>query len=265
MNATIDMQPETAATQEELEALMLRYKETRDIALRNELVLHYSYIARTVAAQMYGLSSNYAQMEDVVNEGILAIISCIEKYDPEKGASFKAYAFKRVQGAVIDFVRKQDWFPRRVRVNARNIMNAHDELCSELMREPTDEEVAGRLGMTAEEYKKNTYEAANSLIFSFEGVIENMASSGEQLNALTHESNSPENKLVAKELLEVLKGAISELSEREQLVITLYYYEHMKLSSIAKVMNISDQRVSQISARAVMKLRKTINSYMKGE
>lgn len=250
---------------EELQELMLEYKRTGDIHLRNQLVLHYSYIAQMVAAQTYTLSSNYAQVEDIVNEGILAIIDCIEKYDPAKGASFKAYAYKRVQGAVIDFVRKQDWFPRRVRVNAKNIMEAHDQLCGELFREPTDQEIADRLGMSLETYQKNSAEAANSLIFSFEGVLENMLSSDNQTDIFSGQSSSPEGELAKKEMLHVLREAIQSLSERERLVVTLYYYEHMKLSSIAKIMGISDQRVSQISSRAILKLRTVMEHYMKGD
>ena len=251
---------------EKWNALLLEYKKTKDEALRSELILHYSYIASTVAAQMYGLSSNYAQMEDVVNEGILAVIDCLEKFDPDKGASFKAYAFKRVQGAVIDFVRKQDWFPRRVRVNARNIMEAHDSLCSELMCEPTDQQIAQRLGMTIEEYRKNSYEASNSLVFSFEGILENMASSAERMLLLSDEEASlPEDRLLRQELTQVLAQAIEELSDRERLIISLYYYEHLKLKNIAQVLEVSDQRVSQIHTRAILKIRKKIQKYIRGE
>ncbi len=263
MNAVAQQQKKKTEP-DEWDEMMERYKATGSVELRNQLVIHYGYIANTVAAQMYGLSSNYAQIEDVVNEGILAIIDCLEKFNPERGASFKSYAFKRVQGAVIDFVRKQDWFPRRVRVNARNIMDAHDALRNELMREPTDREIAGRLGMPLESYQKNTYEAANSLIFSFEGVIENMTFSGDQQGLTASSSASPENTLMQKELMEMLKDAIDSLSPRERLVITLYYYERLKLSSIAKVMGVTDQRVSQISSRAVMKLRQQMQQYLKG-
>lgn len=244
--------------------MMLRYKETKDVVLRNQLVMHYSYIAKSVAAQVYGLSTNFAQIEDVINEGILAIIGALEKYDPSRGASFKVYAYKRVHGAVIDFIRKQDWIPRRVRVNARNMMEAHDDLCNELLREPTPQEVANRLGISMKDYYRNTYEAANAMLFSFEGVIENMTSSEEGFHN-AQEEHSPEQSLEQKELLEMLAQGIDELSERERLVITLYYYEHLKLSEISKIMGVTDQRIAQISSRAVSKLRKKILNYMKGE
>lgn len=249
------------------EQVMLQYKQTNDLELRNQLVEYYSYIAKTVAAQTYTLSSNYAQVEDIVNEGIIAIINCVEKFDPSKGVSFKVYAFKRVRGAVIDFVRKQDWFPRRVRVNARNIMEAHDQLCNQLMREPTDQEMADRLGMTLAEYRKNSCEAANSLIFSFEGVVQSMATGGAQneySQLVAQGGNLPESSYAKKELREVLKDAISSLSEREQMVLSLYYFHNVKLSSIAKIMGVSDQRVSQINTRAVLKLKKIMADYIEG-
>lgn len=265
MNAVAQSSQKTEPTIEQLNELMMQYKQTHDLKLRNELVLHYSYIAQIVAAQAYGISSNYAQVEDIVNEGIIAIIDSIEKYDFEKGSSFKTYAFKRVRGAVIDFIRKQDWFPRRVRVNARSMLEAHEQLCKELSREPTDKEIAGRLGIGLKEYEKNSCEVANSMIFSLEGIFENMMPNNEEVNLSADAYSSPEGELVKEEFIQVLKDAIDSLSERERLVITLYYYEHMKLSSISKILNVTDQRVSQISGRAVMKLRTTMLQYMKGE
>ncbi|MEG2852743.1 MAG: sigma factor, partial [Hydrogenoanaerobacterium sp.] len=90
---------------------MLQYKEKGDVELRNLLVLNYSYIARTVAAQMRGIASSFAQIEDIVNQGIITLIDCVEKFEPEKGVKFESYAFMRIKCANIDFIRKQDWLP----------------------------------------------------------------------------------------------------------------------------------------------------------
>lgn len=245
-------------------SLMQQYQECRDVKIRNELVMHYSYIAKTVAMQMRGIASNYAQLEDVVNQGIITLIDCIEKYDPAKGIKFESYAFMRVRGAVIDFVRKQDWLPRRVRLTAKNISEAHDKLCNQLLREPTQQELADYLNMPLATLAKYYSEMSNSVMLSFEGLIQNVNQMGDLLENFMDEDSVPENSIFRRELRETLQEAIDTLSERERLVITLYYYEHLKLSDIAKVLEVSDQRVSQINSKAILKLKYKMEKYMKG-
>lgn len=260
MNAAAEKQKSA----EELALLMERYKASGDVELRNELVMAYSYIARTVAMQMRGISQNYAQLEDIVNQGILTLIDCVAKFDAEKGIRFESYAFMRVRGAVIDFVRKQDWLPRRVRLNAKSITAARDALCNELMREPTQKELADRLEMSVDTLAKHYGEISNSVMLSFEGIIQNVSQMGDILEESVDEESMPEKTIFQKELRQTLKNAIDKLSERERLVVTLYYYEHLKLSEIADVLEVSEQRISQINARAILKLRGEIEQYVKG-
>lgn len=260
MNATADGKK----TVEDPVSLMKEYKETGNIELRNQLVMNYSYIAKTVAVQMRGISSNYAQVEDIVNQGIITLIDCVERFDINKGIKFESYAFMRIRGAIIDFVRKQDWLPRRVRLTAKNISAAHDELCNELMREPTQQEIADRLGMPLDKLTKYYSEISNSVLLSFEGLIQNVNQMGDLLENFLTDDSLPEKNIFKQELRETLKDAIDSLSERERLVVTLYYYENLMLSDIAKILNVSDQRVSQINSKAVMKLRNKMENYMKG-
>ena len=129
-------------TEEKAAELMAQYRQTGDVRIRNELVMNYSYIARTAAMQLRGLAQGYAQVEDMVSNGMLTLIDCVEKFDGAKGMKFESYAFMRVRGGVIDLVRKQDWIPRRVRNSAKEIANATSELYAELKRQPTEEELA---------------------------------------------------------------------------------------------------------------------------
>lgn len=260
MNATT----ESKKMAEDPISLMKEYKETGDLELRNQLVMHYSYIARTVAVQMRGISSNYAQVEDVVNQGVITLIDCVERFDINKGIKFESYAFMRIRGAIIDFVRKQDWLPRRVRLTAKNITITHDQLCNELLREPTQQEIADRLGMTLDKLTKYYSEISNSVLLSFEGLIQNVNQMGDLLENFLAVDSLPEKNIFKQELRETLKEAIDSLSERERLVVTLYYYENLMLSDIAKILNVSDQRVSQINSKAILKLRGKMENYMKG-
>lgn len=245
-------------------SLMRQYKQTESLSLRNELVMHYSYIARTVACQMRGIFNSYAQQEDIVNQGVLTLIDCVERFDLQKGIKFETYAYMRVRGGVIDFVRKQDWLPRRVRMTARGITAAHDELCGTLLREPTHKEVARHMGISEDVLAKNYGEIANSVIFSFEELLQTAGQSGSLAERSTGEDTLPESSLSRGELRQVLRDAIEALSERERLVISLYYYENLRLSDIASVLQVTEQRISQINSRAVAKLREPLEKYMKG-
>ena len=101
-------------TQSQL-ALFEQYRLTKDVGLRNDIVLRYMDIVKYVAVSTRGIYCKYAEMDDIVNEGVLALIKAVESYDLERGVKFETYAAIRVKGAIIDFVRKQDWIPRRIR------------------------------------------------------------------------------------------------------------------------------------------------------
>jgi len=244
---------------------MKNYQENRSVEIRNRLILHYSYIARSTAMQMRGIASNYAQVEDIVNQGVLTLIDCIEKFDLEKGVKFETYAFMRIRGSVIDFIRKQDWLPRRVRKTAKDIDRAYDELSNRYMREPSASEIAQHLQMSEEALSKHYSEISNSVLLSFEGVVQNtLQMDFSEESSTAGEDSQPESHVFRQEMKEVLAGAVSELTEKEQTVLSLYYYESLKYSDIAKVLEVSESRICQIHTKAISKLKGKMQHYMKG-
>lgn len=260
--STLFTQNAAKLSDEEFSELFLKYKESGDAALRNRLVMSFSYIATNVALQLRGLSSGYAQTEDMVNQGILTLIDCIERFAPEKGIRFEAYAYMRVRGGIIDLVRKQDWIPRRVRQTAKEINEAHTALSHTLMREPTQEELAENLGITTKKLAQHNCEIANSAVLSFEDLIQNVSQMGDAFEQSSGDDEIPERRMIRREMRDALAAAIEALSDRERLVVTLYFYEGMNLSEIAEVLQVSVQRVSQINAKSVAKLRAAMEAYL---
>ncbi len=249
-------------TDEEFAALFNEYKSSGNIAVRNKIVMAYSYIAKVSAFQLRGIADTTAQIEDMINHGIITLIDCIEKYDASKGIRFESYAYMRVRGGIIDLVRKQDWIPRRVRANAKAINNVRSELGNALGREPTNAEIAEKMGIDEQQLLKYNAEISNAVVYSFEELIQNVSQMGDVLENSTKDDITPERRLLKDEMRKTLAQAIEHLSEREKLVITLYYYENLNLADIAKVLEVSVQRVSQINARAVEKLREKMNDYL---
>lgn len=240
--------------------LLAAYRADPNVERRNELVMHYSYIAKTVAAQMRGITSSYAEVEDIVNNGILTLIDCVERYDPEKSERFESYAFHRIKCANIDFIRKQDWLPRRVRKTAREISDAYAAVSNELLREPTAQELAERLGVQTEVVQRHYREISNAVLVSFEAMLADVGDA--EMPPDGDDDHQPEGALLQRELRERLREAVLGLGEKERLVVTLYYYEHLKLYEIAQVLKISEARACQIRSRAISKLQQHLQSYV---
>ncbi len=253
---------EQKLTEEEFLNLHAKYKETGDISIRNKLVMAYGHIAKIAALQLRGSAGTQAQVEDMINHGMIILIDCIDKFDSSKEVKFESYAFMRVRGGIIDLIRKQDWIPRRVRANSKKINDTYNALCSELKREPTPEELAKELDISVEKLEKYKCEISNATVYSFEELIQNVSQMGSILESSTLDDITPEKKLIKDEMRKILREAIDELSERERLVVSLYYYENLNLADIAKVLEVSVQRVSQINTKVISKLKAKLNSYL---
>ena len=111
------------------------YQQSRDIRLRNEIVLKSMGLVRTVALSLRNMYAKFGEVDDVINEGVLALMDAIESFDEEKGAKFETYASLRIRGAIIDYIRKQDWVPRPVRKFARDLDKANSALYNQYGRE----------------------------------------------------------------------------------------------------------------------------------
>lgn len=242
--------------------VLAQYQATKDADLRNDLILHYSYIAKSVAVQMRGITGSYAQVEDIVNEGVLTLMDCLEKYTPDKGMKFENYAYMRIRNANIDFVRKQDWVPRRVRRTAREVSEAYNALSTELMREPSNKELAAYMKVDEAAIQKHLTEMNAGAVMSFEDLLQNAMPGGAEAGLSTGEDDLPERGLMREELRTQLAAAIEGLTEKERLVVTLYYYERLKLHEIATIMGVSESRISQTHSKAVLKMRQKLSGYV---
>ena len=123
------------------------YRETGDISIRNEIVMRYLDLVRVIALSLRNVYIKYAGTDDIINEGVIALISAIDSFDLERGVKFETYANIKIKGAIVDFVRKQDWIPRNVRTFGRDLDIAYNELFTKLGRHPKNAELAEHLGL----------------------------------------------------------------------------------------------------------------------
>jgi RNA polymerase sigma factor for flagellar operon FliA len=239
-------------------SLWQEYRQTRDRALRDRLILTYAPLVKFVAGRLGATLPSHVDEQDLVSYGLLGLIGAIERFDPDREIKFETYAIARIKGAIIDELRSLDWVPRSVRTRAREIERAIAELERTLMRAPTDAEIAAKVGITGTELEDSLTEISRTSIAALDELW-SPSGSGDQISLIdTIEDQSgpnPEVSLEQTELKEALGEAISRLPEREKLVVTLYYYEELTLREIGEVLGVTESRVSQLHTKAVLRLK----------
>ena len=235
------------------------YQQNRDIALRNEIVLQNMGLVRTVALSMRNMYVKFGDVEDVVNEGVIALMDAIESYSPDRGAKFETYASIKIRGAIIDFLRKQDWIPRNVRKFAKALDKANSMLYNLNGRAPTNSELAAQMGMDEEKMLKMMAECSCTITLSFEELLYE-----DNIDEPSIKDSGVDRELLHNEMRKVVADAVNELAEKERQVITLYYYKNLKYSDIAKALGVSEGRVCQIHSKATLALKAKLGGYVKG-
>lgn len=237
------------------EELVAEYQSTGKLAVKQELVLRYIHIVRGIALQMRGVYLNFAQVDDIISEGVIALMNAVDKFDPNKNVKFETYISKRIRGLVIDLARRQDWVSRSVRRNLREIDQASNSLFVELGRAPTDQEIAQRMGITLEKYQQMLGKTNLCNILSLESMLEDSVHGVAGNSMLAPSESQPEQYLQEEELRQSLRNGIESLLENERMVVSLYYEQELNMKEIAQVMGVSEPRISQIHANAIRKLR----------
>jgi len=233
------------------------YIEKRDTRTRNYILMEYLHIVKCIAARIYMTYKNYNDQDDIVSCGTIALMNAIDRFNPDRGIKFETYASIRVRGAMLDFMRKQDWVSRSARKSIRDVNNAYDVLRdagSPTM--PSDSEVAEYLGIEVGELHEHLGNSYAASILSMEELISNNMTS-----QFRSEDPTPEEIVENSEFSEALERGIDQLSEKERIIISLYYYEGLKAKHIAGILNISESRISQLHSKALIKLKMYLNKF----
>jgi RNA polymerase sigma factor for flagellar operon FliA len=241
------------------ENLWREYKGRPDKGLRDRLILTYAPLVKYVAGRLGAGLPAHVDESDLVSYGLLGLIDAIERYDPDRDVKFETYAISRIRGAIIDELRSMDWVPRSVRARAREIEKAISQLEASLLRPPTDEEIAAKLGVSEEELDESLLEISRSSIAALDEIWASPTGSGDAI-ALVDTLEDPHavepgGEIEQSESKELIGEAIALLPDREKLVITLYYYEELTLREIGEVLGVTESRVSQLHTKAILRLK----------
>lgn len=236
--------------------LWQQYKIHQDRASRDKLILQYAPLVKYVVGRLGMRLPSSLETDDLLSYGMVGLIEAVDRFDPSYGVKFETYAILRIKGEIIDSVRAMDILPRSVYRHAKEIETVFAELSQTLGRMPTDHEVASMLGIQIKEYHR-WLGNARWIIVSLDQPI--VFSDGEQANLYDslqdNSSKSPAEMIDKKEMVKIICNALKLLPEREQLVVSLYYNDDLTMKEIGQVLNVSESRVSQIHAKALMMLR----------
>ncbi|MFN8615315.1 MAG: FliA/WhiG family RNA polymerase sigma factor [Vampirovibrionales bacterium] len=229
--------------------------------LREKLILNYLHLVRYVVSRLPMTLPVSITQDDLVSYGTLGLMEAVERFDLSRGLKFETYAITRIRGAIIDQLRSQDWIPRGVRKRTKLLQEAMVKLQQSLNRPPTEEELATELGVEVPKVRSMLAES-NNLMLS----LDEHRNSDDESNSLIDtiedvNSPDPQGELEATELKDRLAKAINALPERERLLIALYYHENMTLREIGQVLSVSESRVCQLHAQAVMRLKNRLAEF----
>lgn len=241
---------------EEDQKLWEQYKVNHDQRIKDALIMKYASFVKYVAGRIaVNLPSN-VEFDDLVSYGILGLIDAIDKYDPARNVKFKTYAKTRIRGAIFDELRLLDWTPRSIRQKARKLEKAYAKLEGKLGRDAKDEEIAEYLNIDISELHKLFDETKKSLLLSLDEIFYDDEEGSSRFDFIEDQkSDNPQAKIEEAEAKKILADAISKLSDRERMVVTLYYYEELTSKEIGKILGVSDSRVSQLHTKAILRLR----------
>lgn len=236
------------------------YENEKDESIRRELkkaiIEQYLNLVKIISGKLYNYYASNIEFDDLMGYGVIGLIDAIEKFDHTKNIKFETYASIRIRGSIIDQIRNLDWIPRSIRQKSRLLRDAYDAVEMKLGREPKNIEIAEHMGKTLKETEDLINETSIYNILSIEDDFNE--SYKMQLSDNTLEA-SPEDLAVHNDGILELEKSIESLSEREQLIINLYYYENITYKEIGEILKISESRVSQIHSKAIMKMKKQLH------
>lgn len=226
---------------------------------REEVIHRYLHLVKYVAGRISVNLPPNVELNDLINDGIIGLIDAVEKYDDSRGVKFETYAITRIHGAIIDALRALDWVPRAVRQRAREMERASQALEAKFGREPTPSELAEQLGITVKMLDSLTQKVRGTAVLSLEEHLPNdRGNEIPLLDTLKDHATDITSTVEANEVKAALLHAVESLSAQEQTVIRLYYFEGQTLKEIKATLGVSESRVSQIHAQAVIKLRQRL-------
>ncbi|MBK7997245.1 MAG: FliA/WhiG family RNA polymerase sigma factor [Verrucomicrobia bacterium] len=238
--------------------LWKRYAKSRPGSkIEDQLVLQYLPLVRTVVGRLAMTLPAHAATEDLYSAGLVGLLHAVRRYNHKAGVLFETYARVRIRGAVFDELRKLDWVPRSVHDKARKVEDVMRKLEQKIGRVPSNAEMAEALDITEPEYEQLLNEIRPATFVCLDSV----RSAEQEGEATQHEAVAdasvpdPSHNTERRELSRIIASRLETLPDMQRKVLALYYFEDLRLREIAEVFGVTESRISQIHAAAILSIK----------
>jgi RNA polymerase sigma factor for flagellar operon FliA len=227
-------------------------KQRMDPASRQRLIEKHIPMVRKVAFRLASRYPSCVDAEDLVNMGMLGLIDAVDRFEEDRSISFSGYARIRVQGAIVDEMRKADWVPRSVRDRGDRIRVARDGLTRDLGRAPSETELAKHLGVSEERLRELTDHSLIHNVVSMEEGLDDDHTVGE---AIASDAETPGEIAEQDDFRRGVRQAVGQLPERDRMIVELYYFREIGFKEIGQILGVTESRVSQLHTRIMGRLK----------
>jgi len=244
-----------------IDAIWAEYLDNGDAKAREKLIVNYSPLVRFVASRVGANLPSSVEQADLVSYGMFGLMDAIERFEIDRGFKFETFAIPRIKGAILDEMRSLDWVPRSVRSKARAIERAIVGFESDKGRSPSEDELAESLSQNVSQLQRTLSDISAGGMAALDEVRSTgEGETGTLRDLLADSAASPGTGLEERETRELLRDFLNSLPDREKQVLTLYYFERLTMSDIGEVLGVTESRVCQIHAKAVISLRSKFNA-----
>lgn len=231
---------------------------------REELIGQYTPLVKRIAGRMALRIPSNVLFDELLSAGCMGLINAVDRFEPERDVHLRTYAEYRIKGSILDELRRMDWYSRSMRKKIQDIEKAAMKVESREERPAEDWEISKELGIDIEAYHKTLYDIYRFSLVSLDEYIkdnENDAVTKKSFQDSIKSDDDPDENIAKRELKQVLADAIKKLSKKEQIVISLYYYDELTLKEIGYTLELTESRICQIHATAVRKLKSKLKEY----
>lgn len=240
------------------------WREHRDTKAQEKLVEKYLPLVEYVAGRLSVGLSSAVNKDDLLSYGRLGLLDAVNKFEYERGLQFETYAIWRIRGAMIDGLRQEDWLSRSLREKMKKLEDTYALLEQKLLRSVKDEEICDYLGISLDELNKLLADTALANMVSMDDPIQDEEGESSRHALIADRKElEPEDILEREQTKVLLAEAIERLPQNERLVVTLFYYEELTLTEIARIMDLSPSRISQLHSKAVYRMKGTLKRQYK--
>jgi RNA polymerase sigma factor FliA len=231
-----------------------------DTEARNQLMLEHIRLVHHVARQVVRSTSVEAEFDELVSAGTIGLMNAIDNFDPSRGLAFSTFAAPRIRGSVLDDLRRRDHVPRSIRKKQRELARAREKLSGEFGRAPSDEELADEMNIEMGKLWRWQRETEQAAQVSLDRQMDTQSGRGASPKEILvgEDGLAIENQINTQEEIQILRDEILKLKEQERIVLSLYYFEELKLHEIASMLGVTESRISQIRSKAITNLRERL-------